>query len=44
MIDWLVHHAEILSLKGDSYRPKKPPPRHPARQTDLTREPRRPQG
>lgn len=22
MIDRLVHHAEILSLKGDSYRPK----------------------
>ena len=20
MIDWLVHHGEILSLKGDSYR------------------------
>jgi DNA replication protein DnaC len=22
MIDRLVHHAEILSLKGDSYRPR----------------------
>ena len=22
MIDWLVHHAEVVSLKGDSYRLK----------------------
>jgi hypothetical protein len=22
MVDWLAHHAEILSLKGDSYRLK----------------------
>jgi DNA replication protein DnaC len=22
MIDHLVHHAEVISLKGDSYRPK----------------------
>jgi DNA replication protein DnaC len=35
MIDRLVHHAEILSLKGDSYRPKNhnlsaPPATQPA--------------
>jgi len=22
MIDWLVHHAEVIALKGDSYRLK----------------------
>jgi DNA replication protein DnaC len=33
MIDRLVHHAEILALKGDSYRVKDrdPRPRHTAR-------------
>ena len=20
MVDWLIHHAELISLKGDSYR------------------------
>jgi DNA replication protein DnaC len=27
MIDRLVHHAEVISLKGDSYRPQGPRPR-----------------
>ena len=30
MIDRLVHHAEILTLKGDSYRLKDKRPRRPA--------------
>jgi hypothetical protein len=31
MVDRLVHHAELLSLKGDSYRLKRPRPRRPTR-------------
>nr|WP_324610338.1 ATP-binding protein [Streptomyces sp. NRRL S-4] len=27
MIDRLVHHAEVISLKGDSYRHARPRPR-----------------
>jgi len=37
MIDRLVHHAEIISLKGDSYRLKD---RHLTRQQDQTHTPR----
>jgi hypothetical protein len=29
MIDRLVHHAEVVSLRGDSYRLKRPRPRPP---------------
>ena len=36
MIDRLIHHAEILSLKGDSYRLRgKDLEARPARQADL---------
>ena len=47
MIDRLVHHAEILALKGDSYRlkdrdlPARQPPEPRNRMTDHPRTPRR---
>ena len=42
MVDWLIHHAELISLKGDSYRLKGRDlgPR-PARGHRLTGAPRR---
>jgi IstB-like ATP binding protein len=33
MVDRLIHHAEILSLKGDSYPPQRPRPRTTLRPT-----------
>ncbi len=45
MVDRLVHHAELISLKGDSYRLRDRdlgPPRPPERRNGLTDHPRHP--
>ena len=41
MIDRLVHHAEILSLKGDSYRLRGQGPRRPHRRQEPPKSPDR---
>ena len=42
MVDWLIHHAELISLKGDSYRLKgRDLGLRPARGHHLTGAPRR---